>query len=488
MTSMTMKSVCGSAALVAGLAMAASAQQQPPNSTQMVLKGKAPVSKEVLKVKLPRPSTATLANGLEVMVLEDHRTPQVTFQLVIPGAGGYYDAPNQIGLASMVGALMREGTASRTSAQISEELETTGATLNVGAGASSLNATVSGSALTSNFPKLFDLASDVLLHPVFPQAELDRYRTRLKATLIQVRANPDFLASEKLDQLVYGSFPASRNLPAAATLDAATTQSLTDFYKAHFIPDHAIIAFAGDITLAQARAMVQKDLGGWTKANAQKLLPGNPSPITGPKIVLISRPSSVQTTLYVGTQALPRTSPDYTSLLVANRVMGGVMGRLFRHLREEKGYTYGIGSGFSSAPYVSQWTANTSVRTDVTEPALHDLMAEIALMRDTPVPAQELEDSKRALVASFALGLESPQQMLSYYLDSWTYNLPADYWDNYPARISAITAAQAQAAAKKYWDPSRLQIVAVGDVAKVRPILEKLGSVEVFDADGKAIP
>lgn len=164
------------------------------------------------------------------------------------------------------------------------------------------------------------------------------------------------------------------------------------------------------------------------------------------------------------------------------------MGRLFRHLREEKGYTYGIGSGFASAPYASSWTANTSVRTDVTDTALHDLLAEIALMRDTPVPQQELEDSKRALVASFALSLESPQQMLGYYIDSWTYDLPATYWDDYPARISAITAPQAQAAAKKYWDASRLQIVAVGDVAKVRPILEKIGTVEVFDADGKPIP
>jgi predicted Zn-dependent peptidase len=163
------------------------------------------------------------------------------------------------------------------------------------------------------------------------------------------------------------------------------------------------------------------------------------------------------------------------------------MGRLFRHLREEKGYTYGIGSFTDALPYVGAWTASTSVRTEVTEPALRDLMAEIAEMRDKPVPDKELADSKRALVAQFALSLESPQRMLGYSLDKWELGLPADYWDTYPGRISAITAAQAQAAAKKYWDPTRLEIVAVGDASKIREILAKFGPVEVYDSDGKPI-
>jgi zinc protease len=161
------------------------------------------------------------------------------------------------------------------------------------------------------------------------------------------------------------------------------------------------------------------------------------------------------------------------------------MGRLFRHLREEKGYTYGISSGFGAFKHRGDWEAQTSVRTDVTEPALTDLLDEIAQMRDKPVPADELADIKRAIIASFALSLESPQRVLGYYTESWTYSLPADYWDTYPGRISAVTAEQAQAAAKKYWDASRLQIVAVGDATKITDILKKKGDVAVFDADGK---
>ncbi len=170
---------------------------------------------------------------------------------------------------------------------------------------------------------------------------------------------------------------------------------------------------------------------------------------------LVARPNSVQTSLAVGTQSMVRTDPDYVPLTVANRVLGGTMGRLFRHLREEKGYTYGIGSGFTATDYRGQWQASTDVRTEVTEPALTDLLAEIAEMRDKPVPEKELMDAKRAIVASFALSLENPSQVLSYYVQNWLYGLPADYWDTYPAKISAVTAAQAQAAAAKYLDASQ---------------------------------
>lgn len=476
------------AAGLAILSTTASAQQQPPATTQMVLKGKAPVSKEILKVTLPKPKDETLPNGLRIMVLEDHRVPQVSFQLVIPGGGGYYDPSDRLGLAGFVAAMMREGTATRSSAQISEALETMGASLFVGSGASSTSAQVTGSALTANFPKLFELAGDMLLHPAFAAPEWERYRTRTKTGFLQARTSPDFLAQETFNRAVFGAHPASRVLSNVAAIDGVTPQTLVDFHHTHYVPDHAVIAFAGDITLAQARALVAQRLGAWQKAGVPAPTVENPAPITAPKIYLISRPGSVQTTLWVGTQGLARSSDDYMSLAVANRVLGGVMGRLFRHLREEKGYTYGIGSGISSAPYVSSWFATTSVRTEVTEPALRDLLAEIAAMRDSVVPRQEFEDSKRALTASFALSLESSQQMLSYYLDTWTYGLPANYWDTYPARVAAVTPAQAQAAARKYWDSSRLQIVAVGDATKIRDILAKLGTVEISDAEGRPVP
>jgi zinc protease len=464
----------------------AQAAQQPP-TTKMVLKGKAPVSTEVLKVKLPRPQEADLPNGLHLIVLEDHRIPQVNFQIIVRGAGGYYDPADKVGLAGYTASLMREGTKTRTSPQISEALETMAASLNVGSGLSATNATISGGALTEHFDKLFDMAADIVLNPAFAPAEWDRFKTRTKAGLIQQRANPGFLASETFNRVTFGNHPASRVSPTAANLDAITPEALAEFHRTRYVPDHAAIAFAGDITLADARKVVEAKLGGWKKAGTPPPAVEQPPAIGPAKVYLIARPNSVQTTLFVGTQSMTRTDPDYPALQVVNRVLGGVMGRLFRHLREEKGYTYGISSGFSATSYRGAWTSNTSVRTDVTEAALTDLLAEIAELRDKPIPANELADAKRAIVGSFAGDLESPDQVLSYYVTNWLYSLPADYWDTYPARISAVTAAEAQAAAKKYWDPSRLQIVAVGDATKIADILRKKGELEVYDADGKPV-
>ncbi len=483
---MTAAFMLAAAALLAG-APAQAPAAAPQSATKMVLKGKAPVSTEVLKVKLPRPQEVDLPNGLHLIVLEDHKLPQITFTILIPGAGGYFDPADKIGLANDTASLMREGTKTRTSPQISEALETMAAGLNVGASLSGTTASMSGSALSENFDKLMDLAADVLLNPAFAPAEWDRFKTRAKAGLIQQRTNPGFLASETFNRAVFGTHPASRVSPTAANLDAITPDALAEFHRTHYVPDHAAIAFAGDISLPEARKIVEAKLGTWKKAGVPKAAVADPPAMGAPKVYLIGRPGSVQTTLFVGTQSMARTDPDYAALTVVNRVLGGTMGRLFRHLREEKGYTYGIGSGFSATQYRGSWNSSTSVRTDVTEPALTDLLAEIAELRDKPVPDSELADAKRAIVGSFARDLENPQQVLGYYIDNWQYGLPADYWDTYPARVTAVTAAQAQAAAAKYLGPGRLQIVAVGDATKITDILRKKGDLAISDADGNPV-
>ena len=475
------------ATLAASGSSQAPAGQQAPSTTAMVLKGKAPISNEILKVKLPRPKTATLPNGLTIIVLEDHSLPQVNVQLIIPGAGGYFDPPDKIGLAQFTAQMMREGTPTRNTLQMAQELETMAANVFVSAGLSSQTATISGGSLTENFDKVLAIVADVLLNPTFPNEEWERAKTRAKSGLVQQRTNPGFLSTERYNQLLYGSHPAGRVTPTAKDIDAIMRDSMVDFHRTRYVPDHALIAFAGDITLADARKKVEAGLGAWKKAGVPKPTVTEPPEPGAPKVTLIARPGSVQTLLRVGGPSMTRLHEDYEELTVANRVLGGTMGRLFRHLREEKGYTYGIGSSFSASQYRGDWSASTSVRTAVTEAALKDLLAEIEEMREKPVPAGEFEDAKRALQASFALSLESPASILSFYIQSWTYGLPDDYWDTYPARIAAVTAEQAQAATRKYWDRSRLHIVAVGDAPAVSEALGKIGPLEVFDADGKPL-
>jgi predicted Zn-dependent peptidase len=461
---------------------------QPPPKSSTVIKGKAPVSNAVLKVTLPKPQEARLSNGLHLMVLADHRLPRVTFQVIIPGGGGYYDPPGMIGLSNYTAQMMREGTTTRSSLQISQELETMAANVTVNGSLSGPNATVTGAALTEHLPRLMDLTADVLLNPSFPADELERLKPRARATLIQQRAQPGFLANERFSKVVFGDHPAGRVSATPESLAAMTRDAMVEFHRARFVPDHALIAFAGDITLADARSLVETKLGGWKKAGVAQPAVTEPSAVGPAKVYLVARPNSVQTNLFVGTQSLTRTDPDYVALTVANAVIGGgPMGRLFRHLREDKGYTYGASSDFGATRHRGSWAATTEVRTEVTDPALTDLLAEIATMRDTPVPEAELNDAKRGIIARFALSLENPQQMLGYYVQNWLYGLPADYWDTYPAKISAVTAAQAQAAAAKYLDASKLQIVAVGDAGKITDALKKKGTLETFDADGKPV-
>jgi zinc protease len=301
------------------------------------------------------------------------------------------------------------------------------------------------------------------------------------------RSQPGFLAQERFNLAVYGAHPAARVSPTPQALDALTRDALVEFHKVHYVPDRAVLAVSGDITLAQAKAKAETAFGGWMKSGTTIAAPVDAPPISGPSIALVVRPGSVQTTLLVGTQSIQRTDPDYDALTVANRTLGGPFGRLFEHLREQKGYTYGANSFFSATRYRGAWTASTDVRSEVTDPALTDLIDEIRQMRDTPVADKELSDMRRAIVAGFARTLENPAALLQNHIDSYQYKLPPNYWDTYPSRIEAVTAADIQRVAKKYWALERLQIVAVGDRAKVEPTLKKLGDVKVYDADGKPI-
>jgi len=462
------------------------AQQAPPKTQPVVLKGRAPVSDKVLDVKLPRPKEGTLSNGIHLIVLEDHRAPQVSFTLQIPGAGGFFDPAGQVGLASVTAAMMREGTTTRNTLQISEQLETMAATLGSNTGTSSMDGTVSGSALTEHVDKLFDLAADILLRPTFPEEEFAKYRQRSLAGLNQQRSSANFLANELWSKVIYGDHPAGRVAMTPASLSAMTRAQLVDFHKAHYVPDNAVIAMAGDISYADAQKLIESRLGGWAKTGMPAPSATEPAAAGPARVYLVDRPNSVQTTLIVGTQAISRTDPDYDVLQLMNAVVGGgPTGRLFTHLREEKGYTYGAYSGLVAGRFKGNWSAQTDVRSEVTEPALTDLMDELRQIRDVTVPAKELQDKKRSLVASFALSLESPQQVLNYYVSSWIYKLPADYWDRYPERVMAVTPAQVQAAAKTYLDPGKVQIIAVGDGKKIESTMRKFGPLDTYDTEGK---
>jgi len=474
-------------ALVSSLAFAQAGPGQP-TTKGAVIKGKAPVNKEVLKVKLPRAEEATLKNGLQVIVLPSHKVPTFNVQMVVL-SGGLSDKPDFRGLSGFTASLLREGTAKRSSKDIAEQIDALGATLTAGSGLSSMISTINASGLVENLDQTLDLFADVIRNPTFPQAEVDKYKTRTLAQLQFQRSSPQFLAAEQFQRAIYGtSHPASLNVAPVESIKKLTPKDLAGFHSTYYHPNNAILAIVGDVTMKEIMPKLEKAFGDWQKGDVPEVtIPQAPAQSES-RIYLIDRPGSVQTVLQLGTLGIERTSPDYFSVLVADRVLGGgPTGRLFLNLREDKGYTYGAYSNFGGTKFRGTWISSADVRTDVTEGAMKEFMYELNRMRTDTVPAEELENAKRAIIGGFALSLEQPQTLLQNIITQKLYNLPADYWDTYPQKVSAITAADVQNAAKKYIDMGHLQVVAVADAAKAREVLSKYGKVEVYDAEGKPV-
>lgn len=466
----------------------AAPSQQPQTTKGAVVKGKAPVSKEVLKVKLPRAEEARLANGLQVVLLKSTKVPTFNMQMVVL-SGGLSDPANYHGLANFTASLLREGTKTRSSKEIAEQVDALGATLGAGSGFSSMSTNVSASGLVENFDQTLELFADVIRNPTFPQAEVDRYKARTLSQLQLQRSIPQFLAQEQFSRAIYGNkHPASIIAPPAESLKKLSSKDLAEFHGKYYRPNNSILAIVGDVTMKEIMPKLEKAFGSWEKGDVPATtIPAAPAQAES-KIYLIDRPGSVQTVLQLGTLGIERTSPDYFAVLLADRVLGGgPSGRLFLNLREDKGYTYGAYSGFGGSKFRGTWISSSEVRTDVTEGAMKEFMYELKRLRDEKVPAEELDNAKRAIVGSFALSLEQPQALLQNIITQKLYNLPADYWDTYPQKVAAITADDVQRVAQKYLDLDHLQVVAVGDASKARDVLAKYGKVEVFDADGKPV-
>ncbi len=468
--------------VLAALGWAQPPQGQMPQSVKGVVRlHKAPESSEVLKVKLPRPVETKLANGMKLLVVESHRVPSISLRMTIP-SGDLRDPEGVPGIADATAALIRLGTKTRNSKEIAETLAELGASVSVGTGQG--EGTIMLSSLTENFDTALAVLADILLNPTFPQDELDKWKTRMRAQLEQMKTQPGFLANDLLMKQLYPGDGRRFTHPTAASLDEITREALIEHYRKYYVPSGEWAGIAGDITPKEAVVKLNKALAEWKGGPVEHLKLPFPAPTAEKKVYLVARPNSVQTYLMAANHAIDRKSPDYIECQVMNRILGaGPTSRLFRILREEKGYTYGIGSGFSASRYLNHFVASTSVRTEVTEPALTDLLAQFAEIRDKAVPADELADAKSAIVASFVLGLERADSVLGRWLEQREYELPENYWDTYAEKVMAVKAEDVQRVAKKYVPLDNAQIIAVGDAAKVRELLKKFGPLEEVAPD-----
>jgi zinc protease len=468
-----------------GAAFAQGQDKSAPASSMQKL-GRAPVNKEILRVQLPRPTVVKLKNGLTIVLEEDHKLPTIAFTMWIR-PGQLADPSELPGLAAFTAGMLREGTEKRTSEQIASDVDSLGATLEASSRFGVSYTSVNAAGLITDTAKILDLMSDVVLHPSFPAGELAKYKQSEGASLEQRLSNPQFLGQQGFKRVIYGDTPMALASTTKESIEKISVEDLKRFHEKHYVPGNAILGVTGDFTASEMRATIEKYFGAWMgAAEAPEKFAAAVTP-ESTKITLVDRPASVQTYIIVGDRAIRRTDPEYYGLDVMNQVLGGgPQARLFLDLREEHSLTYGAYSRFNAEIYPGDWLAFAPVRTPVTGDAMERFLYEFKKINNEPVPQGEMDDAHRAIIASFAISLEQPREILNDWLTVQYYGLPVDYWDKYPDHIAGIDAAGVQASAKKFVDLDHLQWICVGDRKEIEGVLKKYGTVRVVDVTGKA--
>lgn len=423
--------------------------------------------------KFPPVATRTLANGMRVFVVSSSSMPAITARLILTAAGSVNDPKGKPGIAAMTANLLTQGTDKRTAQQIAEAIDFVGG--NLSANAASDGTVVSVTVVKKDFDLAMDLFADVTLHANFQPDEIERQRQQLLSGLQLNYQDADYLATVGFGRIVYGSHP--YGLPGEGTPASAQTMAREDFVRfrdTYYSPNTALLSFSGDITPEAAFAAAEKMFGEWQK----KAVPveDGPPPQTPPgvHITVIDKPDAVQTQIRVGKSAVSRVDPNYIPLYVTNRIFGGGFNsRLNTEVRVKSGLTYGANSGFDTRRLGGSFVAGTSTRTEATVPALKlvtDLMKDIASKNVKP---DELTFARDYLVGVYPIQTETTDAVADRVLMVAHYGLPADFNETYQAHISAVTLEQVNSMAAKYFDPSTLDIVLVGNAAQFRDALKK---------------
>jgi zinc protease len=425
-------------------------------------------------VSLPTPRSFTLDNGLTVIELERHGMPVAAARLVLK-TGGDANPADRSGLANFTAAMLDQGTSTRDALTIADDAAQIGASL--GASSSKDSIAVGIGSLVRNFGAALDLLADVTLHPTFPQAEVERQRTSRAAQLTAATQDPGTVASVAAVNALYGAdHPYGYiELGTREALDATTRDDLVSFWRRNFVPSNAALVVAGELSEAELRPLVEKAFGAWPRAAAPAVTVAAPTP-PAPKIVIADLPGAPQTFLLVAGLSPARSTPDYAAINVMNDVLGGLFSsRINLNLREDHGYTYGAGSQFTFRKGEGPFVVQTSVRTDVTAPAVREIFKELRRMTAEPMSADELAMAKDAIIRGLPSDFETSSRVVSVLGNLYVYDLGLDYYAKFPGMVSSVTADTALAAAKKYLKPGQMIVVAAGDRAKIEAPLRQLG-------------
>ena len=460
---------------------------QPPTtaSAASVVETSPPPPLPVREFSLPEMTEATLDNGLRVIVVPRSSLPYLTMQLVLPG--GQSAAPaNLAGLSAVTADLLTRGTTTRNAQDIARAIEGVGGSLGASANLDQLS--ISAGVLSEHTDLAFELLGDVALHPTFPREELETRRQRTLTSLRSSLASPGTVADLAFDAVLYGPHPYGSAV-TEQSLAAITRDDVAAYYDAQRKPAGALLVVVGDITLEDALERARATFGGWTAADATVAVTYPSLPARSERLIyLVDRPGSSQAEVRIGHPALPGASRDRHAAQVANQVLGGgSTSRLFMNLREQKGWTYGVYSGFSFPRDVGDFTVAAAIRNEVVEPAVREIVAEMERLRSSPIPPEELAGAKSYLIGSYAVGLQTSEALAGQIASLALRGLPLADLRAYPQTIERIDGPLVSQTAQQYIRPDQAAIVVVGDAASIRDSLARIAPVTLIDADGRVL-
>ncbi len=482
--------------LVAGALGSACAQQPAPAatptsqsaSTAALDRSVPPRLGSPKPLSLPPVVTRTLPNGLRVLIVEHHELPVVDFVLVTT-TGVEADPPTRAGLATLMTALLDEGTTSRSALEIADQEAFLGIDLSTGSGWDASRITLH--APTAAMDSALALMADVALRPSFPAADLERLRAERMTELIQLRDRGPGVADVAFPSILYGTdHPYGRpTLGTEASVSAITRSDLERFYRTYFRPNNSTLIVVGDVRPDDVMRRIGTAFGGWERADVPKQAIGTPQRAGTTAVYLIDKPGAAQSSVRIGSIGAPRSTNDYFGLLLANTILGGSFtSRLNQNLRETKGYTYGAGSRFEMRRAAGPFSARAEIVAEKTDSALIEFMKELRAIRDT-IPAAELAKAKTYLQLQMPGSFETTSQIANQLVPVAIYDLPLDYYNSYAQQIERLTQADVQRVAREYIDPSRLAIVIVGDRASIEGGVRalRLGEILIRDLSGQPI-
>ncbi|MEY8020655.1 M16 family metallopeptidase [Muriicola sp. SD30] len=429
------------------------------------------------EINLDDPQRFELANGLKVLVVENHKLPRVSIQLSL-------DNPpilegDKAGVSSLTGALLGNGSTSIPKDEFNEEVDFLGARINFS------SQSASASSLSKYFPRILELMADAAINPNFTQEEFDKEKDKLITGLKTQEKDVSAIAGRVQRALAYGTAHPYGEFTTEETVNNVSLLDVNRFYENYFVPANAYLVVIGDVNFEEVKELVTEAFTPWTKASPPSLSFSKPMDAQYTQINFVDVPNAVQSEIAVQNLVdLKMKDADYLPAIVANQILGGGgEARLFLNLREDKGYTYGSYSRIGDNKYVpSRFSASASVRNMVTDSSVVELLKEIDMIAKEPVSAKELENTKAKYVGNFVMALERPSTIARYALNIETEDLPKDFYKTYLERINAITIEDVQAAARKYFSVDNARVVVAGKGSEVLENLEKVAF------NGKSVP